>query len=71
MAVSGSKATTLSAPNYRITPDLGQQVGNNLFHSFQIFNLNNTETATFSGNSAINKVISRVTGDSLRSLMAK
>jgi filamentous hemagglutinin family protein len=56
------KVTSLTAPNYLITPDLGQQVGNNLFHSFQIFNLSEHEVATFSGAAAITRVISRVTG---------
>lgn len=56
------KITTLTAPNYLITPDIGQQVGNNLFHSFQTFNLNETEIATFSGTNQITRIINRVTG---------
>ncbi|MDM8562464.1 filamentous hemagglutinin N-terminal domain-containing protein, partial [Candidatus Marithioploca araucensis] len=42
--------------------DLGQQRGGNLFHSFQDFNLNRAESATFSGPNSVNNVISRVTG---------
>jgi len=48
--------------NFQITSDLGQQHGGNLFHSFQDFNLNSSETATFSGSNSINNIISRVTG---------
>lgn len=52
----------LSGPNFQITSDLGQQHGDNLFHSFQDFNLNSSETATFSGSSSVHNIISRVTG---------
>ena len=42
----------LSGPDYLIGADLGQQHGDNLFHSFQSFNLESLErleSATFSG----------------------
>ncbi|HHB92044.1 MAG TPA: filamentous hemagglutinin N-terminal domain-containing protein, partial [Thioploca sp.] len=52
----------LSGTDFQITPDLGQQHGTNLFHSFQDFNLNSLETATFSGSDNVNNIISRVTG---------
>ncbi len=52
----------LQAPNYEITQDLGTTIGPNLFHSFEQFNINSRETATFSGSSHIQNVISRVTG---------
>ncbi|HHB93454.1 MAG TPA: filamentous hemagglutinin N-terminal domain-containing protein [Thioploca sp.] len=52
----------LSGSNFQITSDLGQRYGNNLFHSFQIFNLNSSETATFSGSNSIQNIISRITG---------
>ncbi|MDM8566432.1 filamentous hemagglutinin N-terminal domain-containing protein [Candidatus Halobeggiatoa sp. HSG11] len=52
----------LPGPNFQITPNLGQQHGGNLFHSFQDFNLNSLESATFSGPNSINNIISRVTG---------
>jgi len=29
------RAGALTGPDYRITPDLGQQAGGNLFHSFE------------------------------------
>jgi len=52
----------LPGPNYLIGADLGQQRGGNLFHSFQDFNLNRFESATFSGPNSLNNIISRVTG---------
>jgi filamentous hemagglutinin family protein len=52
----------LLGPHYQITPDVGLQRGVNLFHSFQDFNLNNSESATFSGPNHLQNVISRVTG---------
>ncbi|MDM8547409.1 two-partner secretion domain-containing protein [Candidatus Venteria ishoeyi] len=57
----------LLTPNqgeYAITQNLGKVIGNNLFHSFQDFNLKQGETARFSGAAHINNVISRVTGGS-------
>jgi filamentous hemagglutinin family protein len=55
-------ALNLPGPDYQIGPNLGQQHGGNLFHSFQYFNLNRAESATFSGPNSVNNVISRVTG---------
>jgi filamentous hemagglutinin family protein len=55
-------ALHLPGPDYQITSDLGQQRGDNLFHSFQDFNLQSGESATFSGPNHIQNVISRVTG---------
>ena len=52
----------LSGPDFQITPNLGQQHGSNLFHSFQDFNLNSLESATFSGPDNIQNILSRVTG---------
>ena len=52
----------LQAPHYAITQNLGTQVGPNLFHSFEQFNLYPGETATFSGDATIQHVISRITG---------
>ncbi|MEK8020740.1 MAG: filamentous hemagglutinin N-terminal domain-containing protein [Candidatus Parabeggiatoa sp.] len=57
----GSRAH-LPGPDYQIRADLGQQHGGNLFHSFQDFNLNRSEIATFSGSNNVSNVISRVTG---------
>ncbi|MCP4700365.1 MAG: filamentous hemagglutinin N-terminal domain-containing protein, partial [Gammaproteobacteria bacterium] len=52
----------LEGPDYAIEARLGQQMGKNLFHSFQIFNLDMGETASFSGPDGIANIISRVTG---------
>ncbi|EDN72192.1 conserved hypothetical protein, secreted [Beggiatoa sp. SS] len=52
----------LPGPDYLIGADLGQRHGRNLFHSFQNFNLQHLESATFSGPNQIENVISRVTG---------
>jgi len=52
----------LNAPDYQITQDLGKRVGDNLFHSFDSFNIYQGESATFSGDKNISNVISRVTG---------
>ena len=53
----------LSGPDYQIKAELGQQHGPNLFHSFQYFNLQSLETATFSGPNSVHNIISRVTGN--------
>ncbi|WP_353570765.1 filamentous hemagglutinin N-terminal domain-containing protein [Candidatus Albibeggiatoa sp. nov. BB20] len=45
-----------------IPETVGQRVGNNLFHSFELFNLQQNEIATFSGSPEIQNIISRVTG---------
>ncbi|WP_353570393.1 filamentous hemagglutinin N-terminal domain-containing protein [Candidatus Albibeggiatoa sp. nov. BB20] len=47
---------------YDISQDLGQTVGNNLFHTFDSFNLNQNEIAQFFGSDSIRNIISRVTG---------
>jgi filamentous hemagglutinin family protein len=56
------KSGNLTGPTFAISADLGQQHGGNLFHSFQTFNLQSGETATFSGPGTVTNVISRVTG---------
>ncbi|HHB92129.1 MAG TPA: filamentous hemagglutinin N-terminal domain-containing protein [Thioploca sp.] len=58
----------LNGPDYAIGAELGQQYGNNLFHSFAQFNLNSNESATFSGPDNINNIISRVTGGSISNI---
>lgn len=52
----------LEGPDIRITSDLGQIKGQNLFHSFSQFNIQTNESATFSGPASVENVISRVTG---------
>jgi filamentous hemagglutinin family protein len=57
-------ATTLTGPNYTIPPELGQQKGSNLFHSFGYFSVRNGEKATFITDPryTTNNIIGRVTG---------
>jgi len=52
----------LTGPNYAIEQGLGQTAGNNLFHSFSAFNLEQSESATFSGANNIQNIISRISG---------
>ena len=55
-------AGAIAGPDYQITQDLGKLENGNLFHSFGKFNINTTESATFSGSTGIKNIISRVTG---------
>jgi len=57
-------ATNLSGPNFAVDAQLGQQKGNNLFHSFETFNINTGESATFTGSDSVANILTRVTGDS-------
>lgn len=56
------KGATLAGPNIQINADLGQQVGTNLFHSFNQFNIQNGQTATFNGPVGVQNILTRVTG---------
>lgn len=58
----GKPAISLTGPDFAIDATLGIQKGNNLFHSFEIFDLHANESATFYVNNSIQRVISRVTG---------
>ncbi|MCP4696602.1 MAG: filamentous hemagglutinin N-terminal domain-containing protein [Gammaproteobacteria bacterium] len=53
---------SLPGPDYRISADMGQQHGGNLFHSFGEFTVFSHESATFSGPDSVQNIISRVTG---------
>ncbi len=59
---SMGSAGQLKGPDYAIKAGYGQQAGANLFHSFQQFNINTSESATFSGPESVQNIISRVTG---------
>ena len=61
-------AQKLNGPNYMIDEGLGKRAGNNLFHSFSEFNINQGESATFRGANEIANVISRVTGGRLSTI---
>ena len=54
----------LNGPNYSITSEMGAVRGNNLFHSFQQFDLKARDVASFSGpaNIQIQNILTRVTG---------
>ncbi|SBT05625.1 exported hypothetical protein [Candidatus Propionivibrio aalborgensis] len=59
----GQGAQVLAGPAYVIPETLGKLSGNNLFHSFETFNIQGGESATFTTATAgISNVISRVTG---------
>ena len=58
----GGPARALRGPDFAIEAQMGQQIGNNLFHSFDTFNLKQGKTATFSAPETIANIISRVTG---------
>ena len=64
VTLDGSLGRTdvLLGPDYQISADLGQQYGPNLFHSFQDFNLQSHESATFLGTDNVQNIIGRVTG---------
>ena len=73
VVLDGSFGTrgALPGPNYMISANLGKQVGNNLFQSFNQFNLISTESATFTGPSNIQNILSRVTSGSPSSIDGK
>jgi filamentous hemagglutinin family protein len=54
--------------DYHITDTLGKRAGQNLFHSFSSFNVGTGQSATFTGPSGIQNVVSRVTGTSYSSI---
>jgi filamentous hemagglutinin family protein len=55
-------AKSLVGPDFIIGDNFGQQVGENLFHSFKDFNINTNESATFTGPNSIINILARVTG---------
>ncbi len=61
-------AGNLGGPDFQITSSLGVQKGGNLFHSFQIFNINTGESATFSGPASVANIVNRVTGGTSSSI---
>ena len=61
---SGDPVAAGNGYTYDITADLGEQAGQNLFHSFDLFNIDSGEHANFSGPTSIINIVSRVTGGS-------
>ena len=55
---SFGKSGALPGPNFMIQANFGKQVGGNLSQSFNQFNVNSTESATFSGPNNIQKIAS-------------
>ncbi|MDM8552375.1 CHAT domain-containing protein [Desulfobacterales bacterium HSG2] len=53
---------SLPGPHYDIRAEYGEQAGPNLFHSFQTFDINTGESATFKGPGSVRNIISRITG---------
>lgn len=70
VVLDGSFGThgALPGPNFMITAPMGRQVGGNLFQSFSQFNLNSTQSATFSGPNNVHNILSRVTSGSPSSI---
>jgi len=58
----------LEGPDYQIESDMGKIAGNNLFHSFKVFFLDEGETASFSSTEPVSNIIARVTGDAMTSI---
>lgn len=58
----------LSGQRVAIDQSLGTVLGSNLFHSFSSFNINTGQTVTFTGDSVLQHVISRVTGGTSSSI---
>src|SRR5262245_42366582 len=52
----------LAGPNFIIPATVGQTRNGNLFHSFGLFNIQQGESATFTGPNTINNIVGRVTG---------
>ncbi|MDY6950682.1 MAG: filamentous hemagglutinin N-terminal domain-containing protein [Thermodesulfobacteriota bacterium] len=59
---------SLTGPDYAIGESLGERQGDNLFHSFEAFSLNAGESATFTGDPAIQNIICRVTGGNVSNI---
>ena len=67
IVVDGSlgPAEDLAGPFYSISQELGTTAGENLFHSFELFNLDVGEIAVFESDLNIQNILSRVTGGAL------
>jgi hypothetical protein len=62
----GSFGPAITLPekiHYTIGVDKGRLIGKNLFHSFQKFDINPGESATFTGPDMVANIIGRVTGN--------
>ena len=70
ISTDGSLGAAIRFTDQDITigEELGKRAGNNLFHSFNEFNINTGDSATFTGDAAIERVISRVTGGNISNI---
>lgn len=59
---SAGPVTSYSGESVTIPQSVGTTAGQNLFHSFDEFNVQSGQTVTFTGDSGLRRVISRVTG---------
>jgi len=60
--IGSKEIKALQGPNFHILAEHGEIKGNNLFHSFQTFNVHNNEQAIFYGPDNILNIVARVTG---------
>jgi len=67
--VAGSSVEGGNGYTYDIVQDLGKLEGENLFHSFETFNIETNETANFSAQSSISNIVARVTGGQSSSIL--
>ena len=58
----------ISGPDYVIDQAQGRTSGTNLYQSFEHFDISSTESATFTGSSAIQNIFSRVTGGAMSTI---
>ena len=61
----GTTNTTVNSTDNNITIDSGDRAGNNLFHSFEQFDLPNGSEAFFNNQSDIANIFSRITGGNI------
>ena len=64
----GTTNTTVNSTDNTITIDSGDRAGDNLFHSFEQFNLPNGSEAFFDNSNDISNIFSRVTGGDISNI---
>jgi len=64
----GSTSTTVNTNGNVSTIEAGEQAGNNLFHSFDSFSVNNGNEAFFNNGLDIERIFSRVTGGNVSNI---
>ena len=61
-------AVNVSGPDFLVDETLGTLSGDNLFHSFSVFDVYSGETVTFAGPVNVRNVVGRVTGGNLSTI---